>query len=76
MYSTKIPSIALRRGAVGKPKVKVWINKEGKVFKTELISGSRNESIDRAAKKAAINSTFYPIPVETTISIEYDLKIR
>ena len=70
------PPIALRRGAEGKPKVKVWINKEGKVFKAELTSISGNESIDRAAKKAAINSTFYPIPDETSINIEYDLKIR
>ena len=70
------PPIALRRGAEGKPKVKVWINKEGKVFKAELISISGNESIDRAAKKAAINTTFYPIPDETSIIIEYDLKIR
>jgi TonB family protein len=70
------PPIALRRGAEGKPKVKVWINKEGKVFKAKLISISGNESIDRAAKKAAINTTFYPIPDETSINIEYDLKIR
>ena len=70
------PPIALRRGAEGTPKVKVWINKEGKVFKAELISISGNESIDRAAKKAAIKSTFYPIPDETSINIEYDLKIR
>ena len=70
------PPIALRRGAEGKPKVKVWINKEGKVFKADLISISGNESIDRAAKKAAINSTFYPITEETSINIEYDLKIR
>ena len=70
------PPIALRRGAEGTPKVKVWINKEGKVFKAELISISGNESIDRAAKKAAINSTFYPLVKETSINIEYDLKIR
>ena len=70
------PPIALRRGAEGRPKVKVWINKKGKVFKAELISVSGNESIDRAAKKAAINSTFYPLEEETSINIEYDLKIR
>ena len=70
------PPIALRRGAEGKPKVKVWINKEGIVFKADLISLSGNESIDRAAIKAAINTTFYPIPDETSINIEYDLKIR
>ena len=70
------PPIALRRGAEGKPKVKVWINKKGKVTKVLLIRLSGNESIDRAAKKAAINTTFYPIEEETSINIEYDLKIR
>ena len=70
------PPIALRRGAEGTPTVKVWINKKGKVVKAELISFSGHESIDRAAKKAALNSTFYPIGEETSINIEYDLKIR
>ena len=70
------PPIALRRGAEGTPIVKVWINKKGKVFKAELINLSGHESIDRAAKKAAINSTFYPLEEETSINIEYDLKIR
>ena len=74
--SPTYPPIALRRGAEGTPKVKVWINKNGKVFKAELISFSGNESIDRAAKRAAINSTFYPLEQETSINIEYDLKIR
>ena len=70
------PPIALRRGAEGPPIVKVWINKKGKVFKAELISFSGHESIDKAAKKAAINSTFYPLEEETSINIEYDLKIK
>ena len=70
------PPIALRRGAEGSPIVKVWINKKGKVFKAELISLSGHESIDKAAKKAAINSTFYPLEEETSINIEYDLKIK
>ena len=70
------PPIALRRGAEGTPIVKVWLNKKGKVFKAELISLSGHESIDKAAKKAAINSTFYPLEEETSINIEYDLKIR
>lgn len=70
------PPIALRRGAEGTPIVKVWINKNGKVFKAELISLSGHKSIDKAAKKAAINSTFYPLEEETSINIEYDLKIR
>ena len=70
------PPIALRRGAEGTPIVQVWINKKGKVFKAELISLSGHESIDKAAKKAAINSTFYPLEEETSINIEYDLKIK
>ena len=70
------PPIALRRGAEGTPIVKVWINKKGKVFKAELIRLSGHESIDKAAKKAAINSTFYPLEEETSINIEYDLKIK
>ena len=70
------PPIALRKGAEGAPIIKVWINKKGKVFKAELISVSGIESIDRAAKKAAFNSTFYPLEEETSINIEYDLKIR
>ena len=70
------PPVALRRGSEGTPTVKVWINKKGKVLKTELISSSGHESIDRAAEKAAINSTFYPLEEETSINIEYDLKIR
>ena len=70
------PPIALRRGAEGTPIVKVWINKKGKVFKAELISFSGHESIDKSAKKAAIHSTFYPLEEETSINIEYDLKIR
>ena len=70
------PPIALRRGAEGTPKVKVWINKNGLVYKAELISFSGNESIDRAARKAAFNSTFYPLEEKTSINIEYDLKIK
>ena len=70
------PPIALRRGVEGTPIVKVWINKKGKVFKAELISLSGHESINKAAKKAAINSTFYPLEEETSINIEYDLKIK
>tara|TARA_B100000214_G_C23884158_1_gene588687 strand:- start:161 stop:832 length:672 start_codon:yes stop_codon:yes gene_type:complete len=70
------PPIALRRGAEGTPVVKVWINKMGNVYQTELIHRSGNKSIDNAAKKAALKSTFYPLEEETSITIEYDLKIR
>ena len=74
--SPKYPTRALRRGAEGKPLVKVWINKLGKVTKTQLMKSSGNDSIDQAALLAANKSTFYPIPIETTLKIEYELKIR
>ena len=74
--SPKYPTRALRRGAEGKPIVKVWINRLGNVTKSELLKTSGNESIDKAALIAANKSKFYPIKSETTLKIEYDLKIR
>ena len=74
--SPKYPTRALRRGAEGKPLVKVWINKLGKVIKSELIKSSGNDSIDKAALQAANKSTFYPITKDSTLKIEYELKIR
>ena len=70
------PTRALRRGAEGKPLVKVWINKIGNVTKSELIKSSGNDSIDKAALLAANKSTFFPISIDTTLQIEYDLKIK
>ncbi len=72
----KYPPIALRRGEEGTPIVKVWINKNGKVKKAKLITVSGIESIDNAAKNAALSSSFYPLDKESTINIEYDLKIK
>ena len=75
--SPKYPTRALRRGAEGKPLVKVWINKLGKVTKSELIKSSGNDSIDKAALLAANKSTFHPIPINNeTFQIEYEAKIK
>ena len=74
--SPKYPTKALRRGVEGKPLVKVWINRQGNVTKSELIKSSGNESIDKAALLAADKSKFYPIKIESTLKIEYDLKIK
>ena len=74
--SPKYPTRALRRGAEGKPFVKVWINRLGKVTRSELIKSSGNDSIDKAALLAANKSTFYPVEIDTTLIIEYELKIR
>ncbi len=74
--SPKYPTRALRRGAEGKPLVKVWINKLGSVTKSELIKSSGNDSIDKAALLAANKSVFYPLIMESTLKIEYELKIK
>ena len=74
--SPKYPTRALRRGAEGKPLVKVWINKLGSVTKSELIKSSGNISIDKAALLAAKKSVFYPLIMESTLKIEYELKIK
>tara|TARA_Y100000589_G_C27125269_1_gene618232 strand:- start:241 stop:981 length:741 start_codon:yes stop_codon:yes gene_type:complete len=74
--SPKYPTRALRRGAEGKPVVRVMINKLGIVTKSELLKSSGNESIDNAALLAAQKSKFYPIIKDSILKIEYDLKIR
>ena len=45
------------------------------MYKAKLIRFSGNKAIDMAAEKAAINSFFYPLEKETSINIEYDLKL-
>tara|TARA_B100000945_G_scaffold150602_1_gene120794 strand:- start:3652 stop:4278 length:627 start_codon:yes stop_codon:yes gene_type:complete len=70
------PPIALRRGVEGKPVVKVWIDKTGNVINSKIITKSGIKSIDDAAKKAANDSTFYPIEKEISLNIEYDLRLK
>ena len=74
--SPKYPTKALRRGAEGSPLVKVWINPKGHVIKSIILRSSGVVSIDKAAFQAASESKFYPIEFESTLNIEYDLKIK
>ena len=74
--SPKYPRKALKKGLEGKPKVKVWILKSGDVEKAEIIISSGVTSIDNAALEAAKNSKFYPLPFNSFINIEYDLKLN
>ena len=74
--SPKYPTKALRRGAEGSLLVKAWINSKGHVVKSIIIKSSGIESIDKSAIKAASESRFYPIESESTLNIEYDLRIR
>tara|TARA_Y100001978_G_scaffold146306_1_gene131274 strand:+ start:726 stop:1442 length:717 start_codon:yes stop_codon:yes gene_type:complete len=70
------PRKALREGLEGKPTVKVWILKSGDIEKAEIINSSGVSSIDNAALEAARKSKFYPIPFDSFLNIEYDLKLR
>jgi len=74
--SPEYPSKALKKGLEGKPTIKVWILKSGDVEKAEIIISSGIPSIDKAALDAAKKSKFYPIPFDSFINIEYDLKLR
>lgn len=70
------PTLALRRGAEGKILVKVWINKKGKVFRSLLLRSSGVESMDIAAINAAEKSIFYEIEDDSTLNIEYEMKVK
>ena len=72
----KYPREALRQGLEGKPTVKVFILKSGYVSKAEIKNSSGVKLIDRAALVAAQKSKFYPIPSDSFIEIEYDLKLK
>ena len=74
--SPKYPRKALKKGLEGKPTVKVWILKSGNVEKAKIIISSGVLSIDNAALRAAKKSTFYPLPLESFLNIQYDLKLR
>ena len=72
----RYPIKALNKGLEGNPKVKVWILMNGNVEKAEIIISSGITSIDKAALDAAKKSKFYPISYESSINIEYDLKLK
>ena len=74
--SPKYPKKALKKGLEGKPTVKVFILKSGYVDKAVIIISSGISSIDNAALEAAKKSTFYPLPLDSVLNIQYDLKLR
>ena len=74
--SPKYPRKALKKGLEGKPTVKVWILRSGHVEKAEIIISSGVTSIDNSALEAAKKSKFYPLPFNSFINIEYDLKLN
>jgi len=52
------------------------ILKSGYVEKAEIIISSGISSIDNAALEAAKKSRFYPLPLDSFLNIQYDLKLR
>ena len=70
------PRRALRRGLEGKPLIEVWILTNGTVEKASILRSSGITEIDNAALKAAAESVFYPIEYDSSLKIEYDLKLK
>ena len=74
--SPDYPERALSKGLEGKPLIRVWILKNGRVEKASILRSSGISLIDNAALKAALESVFYPIEYNVTFKIEYELKLR
>ncbi len=70
------PREALIAGIEGKPAVKIFISKDGTVSKAIIETSSGYKVLDDAGLDAARKSTFYPIPKESSIRLEYDLRIK
>ena len=70
------PKYALKKRLGGNVMIKVWIKKDGKVEKSNVIISSGIDVIDKSAIKAAERSRFYPLKKATTLNIEYELKIK
>ena len=72
----KYPKLAIKRGYEGIMKLKIWIRKNGTVSKVEVLKSTGYNILDLSGIEAANKSTFYPIQEETTLNIEYNLKLN
>ena len=72
----KYPKLAIKRGYEGIMKLKIWIRKNGTVSKVEVLKSTGYNILDLSGIEAANKSTFYPIQKETTLNIEYNLKLN
>jgi len=72
----KYPQIALRKGNQGVVKIKVLIARSGRVIRADLIVSSGHSVLDKAALRAASNSTFYPMRNSNSRTIHYDMNIK
>ena len=75
-FEPKYPKLAIKRGYEGIMKLKIWIRKNGTVSKVEVLKSTGYNILDLSGIEAANKSTFYPIQEETTLNIEYNLKLN
>ena len=72
----KYPKLAIKRGYEGVLKLEITILKNGKVKDVFIKESTGFEILDKAGINAAKNSKFYPLKKETTLKIEYILKLN
>ena len=75
-FEPEYPKLAIKRGYEGIMKLKIWIRKNGTVSKVEVLKSTGYNILDLSGIEAANKSTFYPIQKETTLNIEYNLKLN
>ena len=72
----KYPKLAIKKGYEGLLKLKIIILKNGKVKEVSIQKSTGFTILDKAGVKAALNSSFYPLSKETTLNVEYLLKLN
>lgn len=72
----RVPRRAEKRGEEGYVSLRLYVSTSGKVVKTQLLKSSGHSGWNNAARKAAMSSTFYPMTLQNTIDIMYELKMK
>ena len=75
-FEPKYPKLAIKRGYEGIMRLKIWIRRNGTVSKVEVLKSTGYNILDSSGIEAANKSTFYPIQEETTLNIEYNLRLN
>ena len=72
----KYPKLAIKKGYEGVLKLKILILKNGKVKEVSIKKSTGFTILDKAGVNAALNSSFYPLSKETTLNVEYILRLN
>ena len=75
-HEPRVPRRAEKRGEEGYASLRLYVSASGKVVKTQLLKSSGHSGWNNAARKAAMSSTFYPMALQNTIDIMYELKMK